>query len=174
MLGPLCEAYTGVQQQAVPCDTVADRSFDPPLQFPRDLGCHVAIVCVRIHVVRPAAHMHQHGGDAASGDQRAHLRVVLQAADVVDQRHSLIEREVSDLRLGGVNRERHPGSAGDGPQHGVEPRELFRGADRRRARPRGLRADVNQVRRLRPRSRARERSPSPDRRRGHRQKTNCR
>ena len=68
-----------------------------------------------------------------------------QRADVVDDGHALVEREVRHRRLRRVDRQRHAGAAADRAQHRPQARQLLGHAHRRRTRARGLGADVDEV-----------------------------
>src|SRR6185312_4808533 len=100
LLRRLAEADAGVEHDLVAGDTGLRRD----LQRAGKEGDHVGDdVDRRIGGVAVVHHDHRH---AASGDQRSHGRVALQAPYIVDDPRALVDSPGGDWRLNGVNGDR--------------------------------------------------------------------
>ncbi len=106
----------------------------------------VVVVGLLVHALGPAAHVHQDDRSHAARDDLGEPRLVAQAADVVDDGGPGGERGVGHRRLVGVHGDGHGDAAGQRLDHGHDAPQLFAFGHRGRAGPRGLPADVDQIR----------------------------
>ena len=141
----LREADTGIDHQALARNAVVLRAGDGARQIGEDVTDDVAVFGVRIHVLGPPARVHQDRRHAARRDQGAQVRVVLERADVVDDRRAAIERRGGHHGLVGVDRNRDADRGANRLHRRLDPRQLLRRADRPRPGPRRLGADVDDV-----------------------------
>ena len=88
--------------------------------------------------------MHDHQPRAAFRRRRRHVRVAAQAGNVIDERRAQRRGAAGDGRLAGVDRQGQPHFE-QWRDNGFEPRPFLCFSDRAEARPRGFRADVDDV-----------------------------
>ena len=98
-----------------------------------------------MHRVRTPAHVHQHERGARVRDDARERRIVAQPADLVDDGGAFAERRTRDAGLHRIDRQRHANAASKRLQHRHDARQLVVQRHGRRARPRGLAADVDQI-----------------------------
>ena len=136
----LAEADTGIEHDLVACDAGAlgdaDRTGKEGVDIGHDIERRIGALAV----------MHDNDRHAAPRHQRRHVRIALQAPDVVDDGRAGIECPGGDRRLDGVDG--HRAAERDHRRQDVgEPRAFLVGRDRRRAAigPRGFRANVQDI-----------------------------
>ncbi|MNC30345.1 hypothetical protein D3C75_786270 [compost metagenome] len=113
------------------------------LKVTRNVGGHIFVMWVVLHVTRLAAHVHEAYRQAGicGSIQGA---IALQGSHVVDQPGTEARRFTHDRWGGGIDRDDHVEAAVDRLDHGGYPLQLLGHRNRARARPRGLAADVDQ------------------------------
>ncbi len=147
---PLGEADARVEGDLRAADAGAFRGGDACGQFRGDLGGDIRVGRVRLHGRRGAAHVHEHDGTTARGDQRRGIGVMRQGGDVVDDAGSGVERGRHGDGVTGVDGEHQPGGR-ERANDRDDPGALLLGADWRGTGTGALAADVDDVgARLRP------------------------
>ena len=120
-----------------------DRGVDGLLELVANGRGRVVVDRFAVHVPRPPAVVHQHDGGAALRDDAREILVVVQRADVVDDRRAARDGLPRDDSLVGVDRDERP--AGEGLEDRQHAPQLLAGVDRLGAGTCRLAADVEHV-----------------------------
>ena len=113
----LAEADTGIEDDGVGRDAGAAGGGGPPHQEGRDVLDDVPVGGPPLHRRGHPPHVHQDDRHPLGPAQREHAAIEPSGRHVVHQVGTGIEGRGGDLRLHGVDRQRHPDGAPDRGQH---------------------------------------------------------
>src|SRR5262249_27423931 len=117
MLDGLAKTEARIEHNALPCNTILQRTVEAFGQETVDVIEHVSVHGGLLHGLWYALHMHEHHRGATPGNQRGHLRIEAQRTDIVDQHCSCIEGcgcHTGTIRIDGDHR---PIALHDLPNH---------------------------------------------------------
>ena len=145
----LAEPESGVQEDALPVDAGPHRGAQAPAQEPVHVVHDVVVRRCPLHGAGRSLHVHQHHRGTPVGDQRRHVRVEAQGADVVHHDGAGVEGGGGDVGAPGIHRHPRLVAPDDLADHRHHAGALFRRRYGQRPRARGLAAHVDQVGALR-------------------------
>ncbi len=140
----LAEAEAQVDQQILLGDAGHFGSKQALHEETMDLGHHVVVMRVGLHVAGLALHVHQHHRHPGIGG-RVQRALLTQAEDVVDHAGAGLHGRSHHLRLEGVDADRHGGAGRKLFDHRQHALQFFFHRHRRGTRAARLATDIEQV-----------------------------
>ena len=118
------------------------------IEVVNDLADDVVVHRIHLHVPRRPLDVHEHHGGTMVGNDPGHIGREAEAADVVHDGRARFKRLPCNARLVGIDRDRHRKLGGNAFDDRDDPLRFLLLGKRFGAGPRGLSADVDDVRAL--------------------------
>jgi protein-tyrosine phosphatase len=140
VLNRFSEADAGIETDVVLRDPSFRGEGEPLLQEGDDFGDDIVVARILLHRPGLAEHVHETEVRLGIRDDASEIGVAAESGDVVDHHGAGFEGTAGDLRIGGVNRNRHPHEVGE---DGLDSAQLLLERHRLGARAGGLAAHVD-------------------------------
>jgi hypothetical protein len=146
MRRPFREAESRIQEDRLASNPPLRGARYRLLELADDVDDDIAVNGALVHLAGASACVHEHHRRAGLRRGGRQFRIVLESADVVDDRGARRKRQTGGARPVGVDREEGAGACRESLYDRHHPPQFFFLANRVRARPRRFSTDVEDVR----------------------------